>query len=106
MTLIGNNVINIFDKWWLFINMAGRNFKNSPPLSTFSLNKITMAHLEKIPLGRATLVNRWRLSALGHYLLFRWNLYYLEHFTVKFARKLLTDLLVGGNTFNQFSISF
>ena len=39
MTLIGNNVINIFDKWWLFINMAGRNFKNSPPLSTFSLKQ-------------------------------------------------------------------
>ena len=68
MTLIGNNVINIFDKWWLFINMAGRNFKNSPPLSTFSLNKITMAHLEKIPLERATLVDRWRLSALGYYI--------------------------------------
>ena len=86
--------------------MAGRNFKNSPPLSTFSIDKITMTHLEEIPLGRATLANRWRLSAHGHYLLFRWNLYYLEHFTVKIARKLLTDLLAGGNTFNQFSISF
>ena len=80
--------------------MAERNFKNSPPLSTFSPNKITMAHLEKIPLERATLVDGWRLSALGYYLLFRWNLNYLDHFTVKFARKLLTDLLAGGNTFN------
>ena len=86
--------------------MAGRNFNNSPPLSTLSPNKITMAHLEKIPLERATLVDRWRISALGYYLLFRWDLYYLEHFTVKVARKILTDLLVGGNTFKQFSISF
>ena len=68
MTLIGTNVIKILKKWWRFIDKDGRKeFQNSPLLSTLSLNKITMPHLEKIPLERATLVDRWRLSALGYY---------------------------------------
>ena len=48
-----------------------------------------MAHLEKIPLERATLVDRWRLKCSWVLHFFRWNLYYLDPFTVKYAGKII-----------------